>query len=503
MKNNKGYSLIEVLIATVLISIVTMGISSLIYQSVVQTNYVKNKVEFNGYLQLASNILGKPNGCDCNFTGASFDSTDPNYKKTIPSILESCAAGAGMFIKKSTTPGIARYEAQDLYLANFSPTGNPDEFSAEFYITPKTQGVPLKPVGIPIIFNTAASSPNNAKVINGCGQILTATPPTLQNPIAGNGQCIVNWTASSGEQPITYYLKQSTVSGQASNGTLIGMTTALGYLVTGLTNGTTYYFSVQAANIRGTTTYSGEKTCTPVGLPCTSPWGGPNITDGTTISAYQSSSVTSPAVCISESRTCNNGDLSGSYSNQSCSVTYLACNSPWGTTMNNGDSIVAYQSASVTSPATCVSETRTCSNGILSGSYTSQTCNVNTLGCLTPWGATVANGASVTAYSTTTGACYPQTRTCTNGVLSGSYTDQTCKPFWHCTPGTRPEASGQGVANVTWIATCSGRFCHNPGCTCNSPGFNYTPAIGTSCTYNSWMSGGNNYTSCVYSCSYY
>lgn len=378
MKNSKGFSLIEILIATILISIVTLGISSLIYQSVVQTNYVKNKVEFNGYLQLASNILGKPNGCDCNFIGSSFDATDPNYKKAIPSILESCSPGAGMFIKKSTTAGTARYEADDIYLANFSSTGNPEEYSAELYISPKVQGVPLKPIGIPIIFNTVAGSPNNGKLINGCGQILAATPPTLQNPISGNGQCTISWTASSGEQPITYYLKQSTTAGQASNGTLIGMTTALGYLVTGLTNGTTYYFSVQAENIRGTTSFSSEKTCTPVGLPCTSPWGDSNITDGTAITAYQNSSVASPATCVAESRMCNNGILSGSYNNQTCSVTYLGCNSPWGTSMNNGDTITAYQTSAVTSPATCVSETRTCNNGTLTGSYASQTCSVNT-----------------------------------------------------------------------------------------------------------------------------
>lgn len=382
MKNLKGFSLIEVLIATALISVVGLGIAAIMRQSIVQTNYVKDKVEFNAHLQLASNILGKPNGCDCNFTGLVFDSTDPNSKINIPFTLESCSVGANMFFKQKSVSGLARYEVQDLYLAHFKPTGNADEYMADLLVTPSIQGLPQKAVGLPVIVNTLAASPNNAKVINACGQTWNASPPTLQVPVPGNAYCILSWTAVTGEAPITYHLKQSAVLGQAQNGTLVGMTTALGYMVTGLTFGVPYYFAVQGTNVRGATAFSNEQVCIPRGAPCT-----------------------------------------------------------------------------------------------------------------TPWGTSILDGTSVTAYFTNTGSCQSETRTCTNGTLSGTYPDQVCKPYWHCSAGTRPAASGRGVADVTWIA--------HYGCTCNSPGYNYTPAIGTSCSFNSFMSGGNNHSSCVYSCTYY
>lgn len=49
--------------------------------------------------------------------------------------------------------------------------------------------------------------------------------------------------------------------------------------------------------------------------------------------------------------------------------------------------------------------------------------------CTLPWGGTLANGLSVTAYQTNVSSNCPgvaQTRSCTNGTLSGSYTYQSC-----------------------------------------------------------------------------
>ena len=54
--------------------------------------------------------------------------------------------------------------------------------------------------------------------------------------------------------------------------------------------------------------------------------------------------------------------------------------------------------------------------------------------CTLPWGGTINHGQSVTAYSISDGfSCgaftcsnMSQTRTCTNGVLSGSFTFQSC-----------------------------------------------------------------------------
>lgn len=109
------------------------------------------------------------------------------------------------------------------------------------------------------------------------------------------------------------------------------------------------------------------------------------------------------------------------------------CQTPWGTTVTNNTSITAYQAPSVPQGGQCVSEQRSCSQGTLSGSYVYETCSVQTSGdCLAPWGAVVADGSSVTAYQVDTVASsatcpgVSETRTCTSGTLSGSYTYQTC-----------------------------------------------------------------------------
>ena len=59
-------------------------------------------------------------------------------------------------------------------------------------------------------------------------------------------------------------------------------------------------------------------------------------------------------------------------------LTSASCTTPWGTNVANGGSVTAYQSSSVNAPGVCTSETRTCSNGTLSGSYTNQSCTVLT-----------------------------------------------------------------------------------------------------------------------------
>ncbi|RTL71928.1 MAG: hypothetical protein EKK41_07370 [Hyphomicrobiales bacterium] len=57
---------------------------------------------------------------------------------------------------------------------------------------------------------------------------------------------------------------------------------------------------------------------------CNLPWGG-TIADGASVTAYRDATVSSGGACVSETRTCNNGSLSGSYGNASCSVSVSTC----------------------------------------------------------------------------------------------------------------------------------------------------------------------------------
>lgn len=150
-------------------------------------------------------------------------------------------------------------------------------------------------------------------------------------------------------------------------------------------------------------------------------------------------SCTVSAECASDN--CDNGTC--------CTGACAGCTgTPWGP-MAHGASNTAYESSAPAGP--CVSETRTCTNGTLSGSYTVTTC---TAGCILPWGEEIMHGQDATAYVSTSvpcgSNCSSQTRTCTNGTLSGNYTSQSCSaPCAGCTASAVCCASNCVAVDVT------------------------------------------------------
>jgi hypothetical protein len=108
------------------------------------------------------------------------------------------------------------------------------------------------------------------------------------------------------------------------------------------------------------------------------------------------------------------------------------CTLPWGGTISSGQSVTAYSAATGPTGQSCstIAQTRTCTNGTLSGNYTSQAC---TAVCSLPWGGTIGQGQSVTAYSAASKppgqlcSAATEMRTCgASGTLSGSFTSQSC-----------------------------------------------------------------------------
>jgi predicted phage tail protein len=116
--------------------------------------------------------------------------------------------------------------------------------------------------------STASATPVAAITNPGAPTGLTATP--------GNGQVTLSWTAptSNGGAGITgYEIYQGTRPGGESS-TPVSSTTGTSVTVTGLTNGTTYYFTVAAVNkAKRQGNRSGEASATPVlgTAPATAP----------------------------------------------------------------------------------------------------------------------------------------------------------------------------------------------------------------------------------------
>lgn len=133
---------------------------------------------------------------------------------------------------------------------------------------------------------------------------------------------------------------------------------------------------------------------------CALPWGG-ILANGSGVTAYQQSSVPFGSSCASQTRNCSSGVLSGSYTKESCSALPPArCDTPWGGIVNHGSSTLAYQAASVPYGTSCNSQTRNCYNGSLSGGYVYETCTPEAAptNCGLPWGGSLSHGDSVSAY---------------------------------------------------------------------------------------------------------
>ena len=138
----------------------------------------------------------------------------------------------------------------------------------------------------------------------------------------------------------------------------------------------------------------------------------------------------------SQARACQNGIISGSSNHiySTCSSSTANRCPLDGVEVDHGSSKIFYSQTIVPFGSNCSSygQTRACTNGTLSGdsSYNKAACITASTASCTQDGATVANNSSKTFYSSAnvasgiTCASVSQSRTCTNGILGGSSTYQ-------------------------------------------------------------------------------
>lgn len=206
---------------------------------------------------------------------------------------------------------------------------------------------------------------------------------------------------------------------------------------------------------------------------------GLTIAHGQSTILFQSASVPNGQSCVSESRTCNNGSLSGSFTFGSCEPEAAKTCEFNGATIADGASVTGYATGTVPYGETCKSETRTCSNGVLSGSNTFASCSVEDAKSCSFNGQTVLSGSSVKAYASSQvpygSTCSSETRTCTNGVLSGSNTYASCTvapkppevtPPKSCTFNGKTIASGASVTAYKSSSVGYGQKCESEVRTC-------------------------------------
>ena len=277
----------------------------------------------------------------------------------------------------------------------------------------------------PATTTTAVSATTVAPVIPG-------TPGTPTG-VAGNTQVTVSVTAGSGGTPTSYTITQSTTSGgtYTTGCTVTGASGSC--VVTGLTNGTAYFFKTTATNSAGTSGLStASSSVTPVTVP-----GAPTIGTATVASA---TSVT------------------------------VACTAPGS---NGGATITTYTATAVGTAITGTLTSATCSSAITVSGLTTGTAYTFTVTATNSQGTSVASAASNSVTPAVTcaagGTCVVGDTGPGGGIVfyvsaanftsTGSDCNTTCKYL---------EAAPTDQSNsIVWATTAAGCY-NNDGTTSNN-----------------------------------
>ncbi|BEP95802.1 hypothetical protein GmRootA79_41860 [Acidovorax sp. A79] len=166
--------------------------------------------------------------------------------------------------------------------------------------------------------------------------------------------------------------------------------------------------------------------------PSVCSFNGASLSEGQSVTAYKWSAVPTGQVCVSEQRQCVGGGLlTGAYAYASCGVNVPSSCLFNGLTIGHSQSVTAYQSSNVPFGSSCTSQARTCTSGSLSGSYNYASCTAGAPASCLFNGQLIGHGQNVTAYMSAStpagGSCVSESRACTNGSLSGSYNFDACQ----------------------------------------------------------------------------
>lgn len=247
---------------------------------------------------------------------------------------------------------------------------------------------------------------------------------TIYGGNGASGRVTITWTdaaptcsVSADTNPLDYG-NTTTLHWTSANATTFYINN-VGY-VTPNQSGSATIGPLATTNYSGTATGPGGTTNCPYTLTvnppanCTAPWGS-TVTHDSSVTAYQSSTVPYGQSCVSETRTCTNGSLSGSY---------------------------AYVSCEVEEPTVCEPSYSCSGNDII---YTSETCEVTTLAsCEAP--EFCSPGSAVCLYVAPTGDLTASPRL----VPSGG----TTRISWSAADAESCTVSGNGD---TWTGTSNTR----------------------------------------------
>ena len=331
--------------------------------------------------------------------------------------------------------------------------------------------------------------------------------PTGVSATGGNGQATVSWTApaSDGGAAISQYTVTSSPGGQTAT------TAGTSGTVTGLTNGTSYTFTVKATNSVGTGSASGASSAV---VPATVP-GAPTGVSATGGNAEATVSWTAPAsdggAAISQyTVTSSPGGQTATTAGTSTTVTGLTNGTSYTFTVtaaNSAGTGSASGASSAVVPATVpgapTGVSGTSGNGQATVSWTAPASDGGAAisqytVTSSPGGQTATTaGTSGTVTGLTNGTSYTFTVKATNSVGTGSASGASSAVVPATVPGAPTGVSatgGNAEATVSWTAPASdGGAAITQYTVTSSPGGITATTVGTSATVTG-LTNGTNYT---------
>ena len=497
-----------------------------------------------GYIVTAS-----PDGATCSTTDTSCTisglTNGTSYTFTVVAINavgSSASSTASPAITPVTTPdaptGVRGIAGNTSVLVSFSRPNNGGSAIIGFTVTAAPGGASCTTTGsnctiIGLTNGTAYTFTVAAANAVGSGApslasapvtpMTTAGAPTSVVAIASNASATISWSAptSNGGSAITRYTVTASPQG------ITCTTTSTSCTISGLTNGTSYTFTVKAVNAKGSSAPSvASSNVTPMTAPsaptsvvaaggdgsATVFFNPPTSTGGSDVTGYTVKAIAN-ASCLTTGATCTGSGLA-----PGAPVTYTGLTSQTSYTFTGLANGVSYTFVVIATNAVGDSTTSAISPAVVPAAVADAPFNVSTIAgnasVAVSWTTPEFNGGSaITGYTVTAGpdgaSCHTTGHSCivtglVNGTnysfsvvaINGVGTSDPSIPS-SATPVTLPgaaasvsAAAGNGVATVSWLApSFNGGTDITSYTVTASPGGATCVTSGTSCTVTGLTNG--------------